>query len=191
MQNERLFLALPIPDGPKQTLRALLQTIQNKHPFRKWVHPDDLHITLKFLGDTEPARVSRVQSLMKELALRCSSFQLVLEGAGIFGRAEAPSILWAGVGGDGLPALENIQAQTEEAMASIGFPPEQRPYRPHITLARKYAPAPDPPFSQTALDALSGTASPPWQADRIILYSSHLGRAPMYEVKDTFLLGTG
>ncbi|NOU92165.1 RNA 2',3'-cyclic phosphodiesterase [Paenibacillus sp. LMG 31456] len=188
MNKARLFLALPLREEHSAYLEQLMRTLQPKLSFQKWVHKDDLHITLKFLGDTDIHAMPSIQSLMNQVALNISPFQLNLHALGVFGKPLTPSILWVGVGGD-LTALNVLQAQTESAMSSLDFTLEDRTYNPHITIARKYLG--DGAFSKTALDWANNELklSPmQWTADKIVLYRTHLGHKPMYEAVDTYPL---
>ncbi|MDF2959805.1 MAG: 2-5 ligase [Paenibacillus sp.] len=188
MNRDRLFIALPLGQEQKSVLKKLMESLQPKLPFQKWVHQDDLHITLKFLGDTDSAEKTRVQTLIKETAASLTPFSLTLKRPGTFGKPMAPSILWVGVGGD-LAALGTLQSQIEIAMKSMDIAMEDRTYSPHITIARKYTGK--APFSKEALSTADSEIIPEavqWTADRIVLYRSHIGSNPMYEAIDQFML---
>ncbi|MFD0681540.1 MULTISPECIES: RNA 2',3'-cyclic phosphodiesterase [unclassified Paenibacillus] len=188
MNKDRLFLALPLGEEQSSFLQQLMETLQPTLSFQKWVHKDDLHITLKFLGDTPTAALSGIQSHMKKVAASVSTFQLSLDSLGTFGKPFAPSVLWIRVGGH-LTALNALHAQTEAAMESVDFPMEGRPYSPHITIARKYSG--EAAFTKAALASANNElkSSPmQWTANRIVLYRSYLGRRPMYEAIDTYSL---
>ncbi|TDG00502.1 RNA 2',3'-cyclic phosphodiesterase [Paenibacillus piri] len=191
MTRPRLFLALPLDQEQRSWLRRLREELQPALPFQKWVHTDDLHITLKFLGETETVAVSAISSLMRGLAAASSPLALSLQRFGTFGKPSAPSILWIGVGGD-MDALRHLHAQSEKAMESAGFAPDNRSYSPHLTVARNYAGA--AAFSKAGLASAeqmlaAHSTGMHWTVEQIILYRSHLGRTPMYEAVDRFPLG--
>jgi 2'-5' RNA ligase len=186
MGKERLFLAVGLGTEQRAGIERNKELLQQTLPFQKWVHPDDLHVTLKFLGDTDADTASKIRAAMKELAGGYSPLTLALQGLGVFGKPSAPSILWLGLGGE-MPALANLQAQVEDAVKPLGFTPEDRPYRPHITIARRYnGTAPFSPGLLTEAGEAMESIPQQWTVDRFVLYKSHLSRKPMYEPIDTF-----
>ncbi|PYI57392.1 RNA 2',3'-cyclic phosphodiesterase [Paenibacillus flagellatus] len=190
-EHPRLFVAVPIPSGLKAQVAAAANGLKKTLPFKKWVHPDDLHITLKFLGEVVPSSVAAVEAELERIAARSTPFPLRLQGAGTFGAPMAPRILWVGLAGK-LQALRDLQADVERQLAPLGYPTEDRPYSPHVTLARQYAGG--APARKDAVRGLfPADAEPPleWAADRIVLYRSHLGRTPMYEPVRTIAFHAG
>jgi 2'-5' RNA ligase len=103
----------------------------------KWVRPENIHISLKFLGDVDEAREPELRAALKRAAgTRAAARPLTLqiEGFGVFPDFRRPHVLWAGVAPD--PGLELLQHEVEQAFAPLGFPTEARAFRPHVTLAR-------------------------------------------------------
>ncbi|SEM89668.1 2'-5' RNA ligase [Lihuaxuella thermophila] len=147
-------------------------------PFGKWVFEEDYHITLQFLGDCSHGQLESIVSALEAVAGKERPFTLTIRGIGTFGRLEQPRILWAGVAGD-LERLRHLQQQVTTNLAPIGFPPEDRPYRPHITLARKYQ-------KNDFITRQAGQMNPwetdesAWEAEEIVLYETRLGQQPMY-----------
>ncbi|MFK7695075.1 RNA 2',3'-cyclic phosphodiesterase [Paenibacillus sp. HJGM_3] len=200
----RLFVAVPLPPEVKALVTSALPTLQAGLPFQKWVHPEDVHITLVFLGDTAPAAVPALEAALTRLASRAVPFPLRLEGTGTFGAPQAPRVLWAGLGGS-LPALHRLQADAAREAAELGYAPEGRAYAPHVTLARRYAAggggrgsarrhALQPEKAGTPVPAFSGDALWPaaaWTADRVVLYRTRMGRSPMYEPLREFVFSSG
>ncbi|WP_158606863.1 RNA 2',3'-cyclic phosphodiesterase [Paenibacillus ginsengarvi] len=186
----RLFVAVPLPAELKSAVGAALNDLKRQLPFQRWVHPEDVHITLKFIGEVPPGSAAAIERELERIAARSNPFELRLQGAGTFGSASSPRILWAGLGGK-LPLLRSLQADVEQAMASIGYAPEERSYSPHLTLARHYSGS--GPINKEPLEGLF----PPedrrleWTADRIVLYRSHMGRSPMYEPLRTIVFHAG
>lgn len=192
MTKDRLFIAIPVGKEQRSVLRQLQHALQSAIPFGKWVYPDDLHITLKFLGDTDADIAGQVMDKLKNTTAAARPFRLELMELGTFGKPSAPSILWMGIRGE-MEALGAIQAEVEASVAPLGFAPEDRPFRPHITIARKYKG--DAAFSgamlQNSSAATGGTFvdTSGWTVDRVVLYRTHMGRQPMYEAVATFQLG--
>ncbi|MEW9698139.1 RNA 2',3'-cyclic phosphodiesterase [Paenibacillus sp. SI8] len=186
--NYRIFVGIQLPQEVKGALDLWKGSIQQKLPFHKWTHPQDVHITLHFLGDTSAEVADTLAADLRQLAAAKQPFTLRADGLGVFGSPAAPSILWAGVAGD-TTALAELQHAVVGACARQGFPAEARAYRPHITLARRYRAAAGP-FQRAAL-AVGAPAGgwPAWRVEDIVLYRSHMGRQPAYEPLGVFPLG--
>jgi RNA 2',3'-cyclic 3'-phosphodiesterase len=184
----RLFVGIQLPQDAKRELDKWKDSIQKMLSFSKWTHPQDVHITLQFLGDTTAEIAEALAPDLRQLAAATPPLDLHAEGLGVFGPPAAPSILWAGVDGD-LHALAALQREVEGACARHGFPADARAYRPHITLARRFRAAAGP--FQRAVLAIGAPAGgwPAWRVEDIVLYRSHLGRQPAYEPLGVFPLG--
>ena len=103
----------------------------------KWVRPENIHISLKFLGEVDDAREAELRAALKQAAGARGeprSLTLQVRGFGVFPDYHRPHVLWAGVTPE--PGLELLQHGVEQAFAPLGFPPEGRPFRPHVTLGR-------------------------------------------------------
>ncbi|QHW31082.1 RNA 2',3'-cyclic phosphodiesterase [Paenibacillus rhizovicinus] len=175
-EAQRLFVAVPLPDRLKSALGAWSRELRASSPFRKWTEEADLHVTLQFLGDTEPNRLPALQAALAAAIGRIEPFRLVLQGMGTFGRPEQPRVLWAGIGGE-LDALRGLQRTIVEATAPLGFQAEERPYSPHLTIARSSTGT-----ASFSLPQLLRTDAPPaWQVNEIVLYRTHMHQRPMYE----------
>lgn len=180
-----LFIAVPVPDSIKQQLNMGCLQIQNHLSFKKWVFPSDYHITLKFLGGVENDKAMKLKPLIGKITSKQSTFSLALEGLNTFGKMGSPRILWTGVKGD-LAPLVTLQKNIDESMESLGFISENRPYVPHLTLAKNYSgkAAFEPIYLEQATKHLSVPLQ--WDVNEIVLYQTHLGREPMYEPVETF-----
>jgi 2'-5' RNA ligase len=181
----RLFVGIKLPPDVQRVLELWKGSLQKALPFQKWTHPQDVHVTLSFLGDASAETADTLAHDLRQLAAATLPLTLHAEGLGVFGPPAAPSILWAGVAGD-LDALAALQREVADACARHGFPAEARAYRPHLTLARRYRTAAGP-FKRAALAAAApDTGWPVWQVEDIVLYRSHLGRQPAYEPLGVF-----
>jgi 2'-5' RNA ligase len=181
--KERLFIALALPEPLKLAFGEKMKLLQQELPFKRWVHPLDLHVTLQFLGDVPKDRIPAIDAALRECADRASwsELQVGIHGLGVFGRPERPSVLWAGIDTD-IRALGGLVRTVVEAMEPLGFEPEQRPYKPHLTLSRNYAGA--MPFEHSSLlqaGASVTSAEWSWEADAITLYKSNTRVKPSYE----------
>jgi RNA 2',3'-cyclic 3'-phosphodiesterase len=131
----RVFIAVPLPADLKAKLVALQQEFQRLRLEATWAREAGFHITLKFLGEVDSSLVGTIISCMSTTAQHYHPFALSLSGVGVFPRESSPRVLWVGVQ-DVSGALRRIQQTLEARLAQIGFPPEDRPFAPHLTLAR-------------------------------------------------------
>jgi RNA 2',3'-cyclic 3'-phosphodiesterase len=132
----RLFLAL---DPPEEMLREIGR-IQNRlreriHGDVRWVRPEAIHLTLKFFGDIPECDVANISSVAGRAAAGVQPFDLTIGGVGVFPDPHRPRIIWLGMGGEAV-RLTTFQQGMEPVLEEIGFPPEERPFRPHLTLGR-------------------------------------------------------
>ena len=132
----RSFLAL---DPPEEVLREI-GAVQNR--LRKliegdirWVRPEGIHLTLKFFGDISGGDVANIATVVEKAAEGERPFSLAVIGAGVFPDPHRPRVLWLGMNGD-VERLLAFQKGVEQALLQIGFPREERPFRPHLTLGR-------------------------------------------------------
>jgi 2'-5' RNA ligase len=132
----------------------------------RWTRTDQRHITLQFLGPV-PDPVALAESVAESFR-RAAPFSLVLGGAGAFPSARKGSVLWIGVD-RGSEALADVAARVMHATEPLGFEPDDRPYRPHLTLARARRPQ-DLRELVAALDACE--VSPHWTVDDVVLFDS-------------------
>ena len=128
----RLFIAIKIPEDIRAGIASQLKKFRAISPHAKWVRPENLHLTLKFMGETDPAKLVEVQSA---LAI-CSAQPITIEfrGLGFFPNARRPRVFWLGI--QSSAALVNTVAAIDRAARKLGFPGEERPFTPHLTLAR-------------------------------------------------------
>jgi 2'-5' RNA ligase len=127
----RLFIAIDLPTALKHQLEALKTDI----PGAVWVKRSSFHLTLRFLGnDIDPIRIAPITRALEQV--RAASFRLALRSVGRFPHSDnkAARVLWIGI--EQSSGLEMLQAEVEKALAAIDFPPQDRPFNPHITLAR-------------------------------------------------------
>lgn len=173
----RLFVAVPLPASVKDEMNAWVGGQREGLHFRKWVHPQDYHITIQFLGDTPANRIDELQESLKGAVCGVKPFELEAAGLGSFGRPASPSILWAGVRGD-LSSLARLQDQVTKANQAMGYIPEERSFHPHITIARKYREnmRMNRELIQSDFPVFGG-----WMADSLVVYRTHMQKDPMYE----------
>ena len=134
----RVFIAIDIDEEIRAALGDLQQQLQSKADIKKgdvkWVNPENIHLTLKFLGEIEGEKVVEVCSIVKEVAGRHKSFELDIQTVGCFGGRSA-RVLWVGAG-EGKDNLLGLQKDLEQQLALAGWPEEKREFSGHLTLCR-------------------------------------------------------
>lgn len=165
----RAFVALPLPDAVRQRLNLL----QFLLPLPRRVAPENLHLTLAFLGEVPGHLLEDAHHALE--AIRAAPFALSLAGVGSFGGSE-PRAVYAGVAP--APALEHLQRKVATALRRAGIGLEKRRFTPHVTLARLNPERLSPQDRMRLSDALAANASfstEPFQVEAFALYRSHLG----------------
>ncbi len=136
----RLFVAVGLGDALRGRLAEVTALLSRRLRGVAWVRPENVHLTLKFLGEVGEGEVPALRGALDETARRHSPFGLSAGGLGAFPSSERPRVIWAGLEGD-RESLSRLVADLEEACSSLGFAPEDRPYHPHLTLGRVKSPA--------------------------------------------------
>lgn len=136
----RTFIALNIPPDDRQALHDATRPIREAVGDASWVAADNLHLTLKFLGEVDEARAVQVGQHLASIGVAHRPLTLEVAGAGVFPNFRAPRIVWMGVAPDS--KLELLHHDVERGCEALGFGAEARAFRPHITLGRLKAPPP-------------------------------------------------
>ncbi len=158
--------------------------LKEEFPFSRWVHEQDFHITLAFLGQAEEEKLERAKNLVRQQTSE-TPFSLKIDHLGFFGRKDAPRIFWAGVQSE--ERLHIVRKQVFSACEKAGFELETRPFSPHITLARKWQGESTFPIIKFNDEKM---LSKPlfFTANEVILYQTHLDKTPKYEAIASFPL---
>lgn len=178
----RLFVALPLPE----TVRRQLGLICAGLPGARWVRPENLHITLRFLGELSGGAMEDVDAALAGIS--APRFDLNLAGVGHFGSGGRLRAVWAGVARE--PALLHLRDKIESAVVRAGVEPDRQKYLPHVTLTRpKGTPVPK---LQEFLAIHSLFRSEPWEVTHFSLYSSFLAHeSAIYREERRYALGHG
>ena len=179
----RLFVAVEIGETLAARAAELSRELQRRaadaapHARVTWVPPDRLHLTVRFIGEMDDARAAAVGEAL-EPTLNVAPFDLTLAGAGAFPKSGSPRVLWAGVA-SGREALVVAEREISARLARLGVPEEERPYSPHLTLARVREPA--GLRSARLLDGLTDQSLGTVHVDAITLFHSKLSpKGPTY-----------
>lgn len=131
----RVFLAVELSSDVQEKLADLQQQLRKTLPPINWVRPESIHLTLKFLGYVEPSVVPQLFAALEPIGKKQHVFSMDVQGVGVFPKVTHPRILWVGLTGNIQP-LHEVVLEIEAALEGLGFPPEEKPFHPHLTLAR-------------------------------------------------------
>lgn len=160
----RLFVALPLPQAVRKSLAPLCSGL----PGARWVPPENMHITLRFLGELSGDVIDDVDAALAGIS--APAFSIALAGVGHFGNGARPRAIWAGVARE--PALVHLHDKIESAVVRAGLPPDGQKFAPHVTLSRPKGTS--IPKLQDFLTAHSLFRSDPWEVSHFTLFSSFL-----------------
>lgn len=135
----RTFVAVELDRAVRERVGALAGKLQIRCPKLSWVRPRNMHLTIKFLGEIEPAQVGPIQTALDQAARQCRMFEISFTGLGVFPPHGPVKVLWLGVD-DATGVLAKCWNCCEEALEAIGFAREERPFSAHLTLARNKNP---------------------------------------------------
>ncbi len=176
MEKVRSFIAIELDEAMRKGLDGLQRWLKESVAFPvRWVRPEGIHLTLKFMGDIQAEMVERVLAALPPVAAQFSPIELSISGLGVFPNSRRPRVLWAGLHGD-LETLSALQLAVDDAVGKLGLPKEQRAYSPHLTLGRVRRDVPEGrlrKIGQVVADGeLSGASS--WAADTVNLMRTEL-----------------
>lgn len=182
----RTFIALPLPTDWQCALSSAIGQLSASIPpdAVRWTAPANIHLTLRFLGATDPATVPAIIARLRQSVPGTPAPGLSLCGLGAFPARREPRIIWAGLAGD-LEMLGKLQGIAESVAVALGWPAERRPFRPHLTLGRVRDRA-SANQRRAVLRTIDTATIPPasiWQPDAVRLYRSVLTpQGPIYTI---------
>jgi 2'-5' RNA ligase len=174
--KKRLFIAVDISDEARKRVREYIEVLKaNARETRvSWTKPENLHLTLKFLGDVDQSRIVLLTTALEQIVKALSPIDLEISGTGVFPSTGKPKVLWIGVddvSGDLAKAAQSI----EEACDKLGFAREDRKFSPHLTIGRVREPSHARELAEQHLE--NGFASIQFPVSEIVLYESKLSPA--------------
>ncbi|MCX5715241.1 MAG: RNA 2',3'-cyclic phosphodiesterase [Candidatus Omnitrophica bacterium] len=131
----RTFIAIELPQEIKDSLERLQAGLKQTGADVKWVNPENIHLTLKFLGEVDEGKIKDIEQTLEGVALNYKQFSIRPFSIGVFPKMEFPKVIWIGIDkGDNETKL--IAGELEQNLAQIGMPKEDRPFSSHITIGR-------------------------------------------------------
>lgn len=174
-----------LPSPVRRAVKEFTDRIKKELPRMKWVEPENLHITLRFVGEVDEFRVPVIRSAAREASETTGKFDISLGCVGAFPNPRKARILWLGLD-DGSRESVFLFSSLEKKLVKAGFEAERKRYHPHITLARLRNP------SSLALESFNPPTNLSFSASNFTLYQSTLTpQGPIYEIIEEFELGSG
>ncbi len=137
MEKIRTFIAVPLPENLIEEIGKLIEHLSRSAAAVKWVKPQSVHLTLKFLGNLTPEELEKVfQSLDTLFEQEHHRFVIRSGSGGVFPSVRKPRVLWVGLQGKEMNLLHQLQQQIEDVLEAVGFPKEERTFSPHLTIGR-------------------------------------------------------
>ncbi|TFB25096.1 RNA 2',3'-cyclic phosphodiesterase [Filobacillus milosensis] len=178
------FIGFPVPQERREILSEWQKILEHYVDYRKWVHMDDFHITIRFLGALSKSQLRELKR--KLVTVECAAFDISVEGINFFGKEDQPRVMYAEINRS--EQILSIKAQVDDLLNQLKFDEESRPYRPHITLAKKW----DKGKLHMSKDALENKIDDEkyfkFHIDRFNIYRVNPDRKQKYEVIASFNL---
>lgn len=168
----RAFLAVDLPASLRPVLSQAQEELKKSGADVRWVPVGNIHITLKFFGNITDLQVADITDAVAAVAADQKPFSLTVTTAGAFPSPKSPRVLWLGIGGD-LEIMRDFYRRLETAFAALGFPPEDRPFAPHLTLGRVKSPAGRAALSRSLVHLATPKVAP-FQVNEVVLFRSDL-----------------
>ena len=186
----RAFIGISLPQDVRASLAQVIGDLSRGTTGVRWVAPESLHITLKFLGEISEAQREPVEGLVRQAAATQRVFTARLESIGAFPSLRSPRVIWAGVA-DGAASVAALAGTIEQGCRRLGFSAEERPFSAHVTLGRVASSRPDRSLIER-LSSVAWEAPAPWPVTAVTVYRSHLASTGVrYETLAEAPLATG
>ena len=167
----RTFICIEMPEGVKERIAALQRELKQIDAQVSWVKPDNIHLTLKFLGPVAPSRIPIVHQAIERAASSCNPFEIEVAGTGCFPSPRSPRVLWVGL--SQIPIqLQQLHQSMEDELAGAGFARESKRFSPHLTIGRVRSPRGAPEVAERLI--ASGFQGQTFSATEVIVMRSDL-----------------
>ncbi len=168
----RAFIAIDLPESLRTAIRAIQTDIRSSGFKAKWVRPENIHLTLKFLGDADTHLIEKINAAIKTSAKEIAPFRLSGRRLGVFPNSRRPRVLWMGLFGQ-IGALIRLQKKIKEQLALLGFAKEKRTFTGHLTIGRIKGKAPLRQVNRI-LTQYETYVTEPFTVKEVILFKSQL-----------------
>jgi len=134
-ESIRTFIAFEIPEHVLSAIGNIQEVLKSDRFNIKWVRPESIHLTLKFLGNIDPATVEPIESVLKDTVKPYIPFSIQAKGLGVFPGVKRPRVIWIGITGQ-IDRLIELQQNLDRDLGVVGFSRDKRPFKGHLTLGR-------------------------------------------------------
>ncbi len=180
-QQVRTFVAVETSEAVRAAAGKVIRQLARCGADVKWVPPENMHLTLKFLGEVPAVEIPDVCRAVSEAVAEVDGFTFDLAGVGAFPKIERPRTIWLGVTA-GVEKLAALQERIESGLKKLGYPPENRRFSPHLTLGRVKHVGPEPARLTETLRSLAERPAGTTEVDEVAVFSSELTReGPVYQ----------
>ncbi|HUU40963.1 MAG TPA: RNA 2',3'-cyclic phosphodiesterase [Desulfatiglandales bacterium] len=187
----RSFLAFEIPLEIREKIETIAKELKNLSLPVRWVRPENIHLTIVFLGSVDQETIDSIKQRAQMVVNGFSTFKIRLNCIGVFPNWRKPRVIWVGLDGD-VERLENLRNNLQEKLKSLGFLPEKRPFRAHITLGRFKGPFAGDDKLKWIIDKYHDINSNVNYLNELILFKSDLKPdGPVYAKMAVWPLKTG
>jgi len=170
--GHRVFIAVPLEPALRDAVAAVERRLEAAGVALKWINPENLHFTLRFLGHISPAQLTRARRAARDAAEDTEGFRIRLAGLGAFPSVRRPQVVWIGVS-EGEQELKDLARRLDDSLAKQRFPKEPRSFHPHLTLARIRDPGRAPAL-EAAMASLEGVDIAEQGVASLLVMESHL-----------------
>ena len=186
MTQIRAFIAIPVDENVRDLASSIVKNLATAGADVKWVELENLHLTLKFLGNISTDMVDRISGVIEEATAHINQFEVTIEGIGGFPGGKKPlRVIWLGIC-DKSGLMERISSTIEEGCRKLGFKSEERGFKPHLTIGRVRQGSPNLTKLKSAISLVEFNPLK-LSIDRVNLMRSELSpRGPTYTVLRTF-----
>jgi len=187
----RLFVAVDIPGEVRELLSRVLQELRGEMEGARWVKPENLHLTLKFIGDYEEEGLEKLTGEVRAAAERIPAFIAALDGCGAFPSGKRARVIWVGMA-EGSEKAGRMARKLDARLERAGVKREDRPFKSHLTLARLKQPGDCSGYLKILNHKLEGLPGLPFEVGEVVLYRSILSpHGPTYVPLERISLGGG
>ena len=177
----RAFIGVALPESIRTSLHALQQELAESRADLKWVEPEQLHLTLKFLDEITEEQRQQVETMLRRVTASATPFMVQLDQVGAFPSRHAPRVIWVGLA-EGTEELARMAAMIEEEARAMGLRREERPFASHLTVGRVRSSRSLKALAQQ-LPHVQWKSPAPWHVVAITLYQSVLSSAGAHHSK--------
>jgi 2'-5' RNA ligase len=169
----RSFLAFELPVEIREQIRVISKELKKMALPVRWVTVDNIHLTIVFLGSVNEDTIGDIEEKVNAVVKGFSAFEIKLNAVGAFPHWKRPRVIWIGLNGD-RGILSNLRDELQKELKTLGFMPEKRPFRPHLTLGRFKGPIDRDEDMKWICDRYRDINSDLYQLNELILYKSDL-----------------